>query len=138
MAKSVVARVQGGGGAQIYLVILGHNPPNESELESATPSPTKKKKKKSSPRKIKQEKRQGSVNLPYPDVKRPLLRQRASPSPSELGELFPNIKDERAAAEGDDEVAGDVDVADEPQDDPDDEEVLPELATLVGRVLRSR
>ena len=103
-------------------MILGHNPPNESELESATPSLTKKK--KSSPRKIKREKRQGSVNLPYPDVKRPSVRQRPSPSPSEFNELFHGVKDEWAAAEGDDEVA--------------DDEELPELATMVGRVLRPR
>ena len=37
----------------------------------------------------------------------------------------------------DDEVAGDTDVLDEPQEDPDDEEVLPEVVTMVGRVLRS-
>ena len=130
MAKSVVARVQGGGGAQVYLVILGHNPPNQSELESATSSP---KKKKSSPRKIKREKRQGSANLPYPDVKRPLVRRRGSPSPDESGGLSPDIKDEWAAdewaaAEGDDE----------PQEDPDDEETLPEVETMIGRVLRPR
>ena len=119
-------------------MILGHNPPDESELESATPSPTKKKKKKKSPRKIKREKRQGSVNLPYPDVKRPSVRQRPLPSPSEFNEPFPGVKDEWAAAEGDDEVAGDGDVADEPQVELDDDEELPELATMVGRVLRPR
>ena len=116
-------------------MILGHNPPNESELESATPSLTKK---KSSPRKIKREKRQGSVNLPYPDVKRPSVRQRLLPLPSDFNERFPGVKDEWAAAEGDDEVAGDVDVVDEPQEDLDDEEELPELAIMVGRVLRPR
>ena len=135
MAKSVIARVQGGGGAQIYLVILGHNPPNKSELESATPSLTKK---KSSPQKIKREKRQGSVNLPYPDVKRPSVRQRPSPSSSDFNERFPGVKDEWAAAEGDDKVAGDVDVADEPQGDLYDDKEVPELATMVGRVLRPR
>ena len=93
-------------------MILGHNPPNESELESAMPSLTKKK--KSSPRKIKREKRQGSANLPYPDVKRPSVRQRPPPSPSEFNELFPDIKDEWATTKDDDEVTGDADVADEP------------------------
>ena len=38
----------------------------------------------------------------------------------------------------DDEIAGDADVVDEPQKDPDDEEVLSEVATMVGRVLRRR
>ena len=38
----------------------------------------------------------------------------------------------------DDEVAGDADVLNEPQEDPDDEEVLPEVATMVERVLRPR
>ena len=119
-------------------MILGYNPLNELELESTTSSLTKKKKKKSSPRKIKREKRQGSVNLPYPDVKRPSVRQRPSPSPSECNKLFPGVKDEWAAAEGDDEVADDAVIADEPQEDPDDDEELPELATMVGRVLRPR
>ena len=117
-------------------MILGHNPPDELKLESATPSLTKKK--KSSPRKIKREKRQGSANLPYPDVKRPSVRQRPSPSPSVKDERFPGVKDEWVAAEGDDEVTGDADVADEPQEDLDDDEELPELATMVGRVLRPR
>jgi hypothetical protein len=38
----------------------------------------------------------------------------------------------------DDEVAGDADVLDEPQEDPDDEKVLLEVATMVGRVHRHR
>ena len=69
-----------------------------------------------------------------------MVRRRASPSPSpnEFDELFPNVKEEGAAAEGDDEVTGDVDVADEPQEDLDDDEVLPEAATMAGRVLRPR
>jgi hypothetical protein len=116
--------------------MLGHNPSNESELESATSSPEKKKKKKkkkSTPRKIKRKKRQASANLPYPDVKRPVARRRRSPSPDEFDGLSPDIKDDWAAdfwaaAEGDYET----------QEDLDDEEVLPEVATTVGRVLRPR
>jgi hypothetical protein len=128
--RSVLISSSGGSDKKVYIVCLGRLPPEERTNQVVPPAPSPRKK---PPTKVKKGKRPASASgpLPYPDVKRPIKRQR-EPRPGKLDATSPDIKAEFIKEERD---SGRGKKAD-PEVDPDsDDEDLPEPhALVIGRL----